>query len=47
MTASFYEANHFVNQWYVLFVKTIGGGGINDTFRRYLAIVSEVRYGFA
>lgn len=27
------------------FFKVIGG--INDTFRRYLAIVSEVRYGFA
>nr|DAM78304.1 MAG TPA: hypothetical protein [Caudoviricetes sp.] len=24
--ASFYEANPFVKQWYVLFVKTIGGG---------------------
>ena len=29
------------------FFKVIGGGGINDTFRRCLAIVSEVRYGFA
>ena len=28
------------------FIKVIGGG-INDTFRRCLAIVSEVRYGFA
>ena len=29
------------------FIKVIGGGGIADTFRRCLAIVSEVRYGFA
>lgn len=33
--------------WWAHFVKVIGGGGINDTFRRCLAIVSEVRYGFA
>ena len=26
VNAGFYEANPFVNQWYVLFVKTIGGG---------------------
>lgn len=26
VNAGFYEANHFVKQWYVLFVKTIGGG---------------------
>lgn len=32
--------------WWAHFVKVIGGG-INDTFRRCLAIVSEVRYGFA
>lgn len=30
----------------VEFFKVIGGG-INDTFRRCLAVVSEVRYGFA
>ena len=29
------------------FFRAIGGGGINDTFRRCLAIVSEVRHGFA
>ncbi len=28
------------------FIKVIGGG-INDTFRRCLEVVSEVRYGFA
>lgn len=32
---------------FLRFFKVIGGGGINDTFRRCLAIVSEVRYGFA
>lgn len=32
--------------WWAHFVKVIGGG-INDTFLRCLAIVSEVRYGFA
>lgn len=31
----------------VCFFRAIVGGGINDTFRRCLAIVSEVRYGFA
>ena len=31
---------------YLRFIKVIGGG-INDILRRYLAIVSEVRYGFA
>ena len=33
--------------WWAHFVQVIVGGGINDTFRRCLAIVSEVRYGFA
>ena len=48
-SVSFYEAREYIEQWIVRFSKTIGGwgGGINDTFRRYLAIVSEVRYGFA
>ena len=45
-TAHFFEAREYVEQWIVRFTKTIGGG-INDTFRRCLAIVSEVRYGFA
>lgn len=45
-TASFYEAREHIEQWIVRFTKTIGGG-INDTFRRCLAIVSEVRHGFA
>lgn len=45
-TVSFYEAREHIDQWIVRFSKTIGGG-IADTFRRCLAIVSEVRYGFA
>ena len=32
--------------WWAHFIKVIGGG-INDTLKRWLAIVSEVRYGFA
>lgn len=46
-TVSFYDAREYIEQWIVRFSKTIGGGGIADTFRRCLAIVSEVRYGFA
>lgn len=45
--ADFYEAHQNVAQWVVRFVKTIGGGGISDTLKRWLATVSEVRYGFA
>ena len=37
VTASFYEANHFVKQWYVLFVKTIGGGHITRPLSRALS----------
>ena len=32
--------------WWAHFIKVIGGG-INDTLKRWLATVSEVRYGFA
>lgn len=45
-SARYYEASQSVAQWIVRFTKTIGGG-IADTFRRSLAIFSEVRYGFA
>lgn len=44
--AAYYDAYKNVSQWIVRFTKTIGGG-INDTFLRCLAVVSEVRYGFA
>lgn len=39
---SFYEANSFVKQWYVLFVKTIGVG-----YKRYLPALSRNRFGGA
>lgn len=42
VNAGFYEANPFVNQWYVLFVKTIGGG-----YSRYLPSLSRNRFGGA
>lgn len=46
-TVRFYEAREYIEQWIVRFSKTIGGGGINDTFLCCIAVVSEVRHGFA